>query len=147
MTDRGDSGDQERLGRDPGRADASQGSDVRRDDEIRDDAGRGADRDVDRGRVEDPNRGRGWGIAALIVSILSLISLFVIGPFNVLLAIVGLVLGIVATVKGSRGMGIASIVISVIALVLGALVIAGLVALFNNPEFQQQLQEIQQQAE
>lgn len=84
-------------------------------------------------------------MAALIASILSVI-LLPVGPLNILVAVAGLVLGIVARSRGSRGMGLAAIILSVVAILLGALLLAALILLFNNPEFQQQLQELQQQA-
>lgn len=165
MTDRGDSGDRERLGRDPERVDRGDDarsdagrSDAGRADEIRDDtsrdANRGVDRDpghdrsdTDRGQVENPNRGKGWGITALIFGILALLgSLF--GFLNLVFALPALVLGIVAMVKGSRGLGIAAIVLSILAIVIGIVLtlLAG-AAIMSSPEFQQLLQEAEQQSQ
>ncbi len=152
MTDRGDPNDRERLGRDtggsggadrdPDRVDRDAGREAGRDE--RDSRGYGRERaDSGHGRVheENPNRGRGWGIAALVLSILALLgSLF--GVLNLIFALPGLILGIVALRKGSRGLGIAAIVLSLLAIALGILltVLAG-AAIMNSPEFQQILQE------
>ncbi len=151
MTDRGDPNDRERLGRDTGSPGAGGSDRDRMDREAGREAGSGERSDQEYGRDradsghgrvhEDPNRGRGWGIAALIVSILALVgTLFLF--LNLILAVPGLILGIVALRKGSRGFGIAAIVLSLIAIVLGiALTILLGAAAVNSPEFQQLLQE------
>lgn len=122
----------------------------RRDDDRRDDRRDDRDERLGDDRREyapegAPKPGRGMGIAALIVSILALLSIVIIGPLNILLAIAGLILGIIATMRGSRGLGITSIVLSSLAGLLGILALVGLIALFSNPEFQQQLEQLQQQ--
>lgn len=90
--------------------------------------------------------GKGWGIAALIISVLAFLSAFLFAFFNLILAIPGLILGIVARRKGSRGLGLAAIIISILAILLGIIVTVALGAvLLNSPEFQQILQEAQQQ--
>ncbi|WP_119065532.1 DUF4190 domain-containing protein [Rubrobacter indicoceani] len=125
------------------------------DDRGYDDPGSGyRDRD-DRARSEYPygggaygeqrgSGGKGWGIAALILSVLALIGAFVLAFFNLVLAIPGLILGIVARRKGSRGLGLTAIVLSIIAILLGIVVTVAVGALLlNSPEFQQVLQEAQ----
>lgn len=130
------------LGRE-GESAADDRVDGRRDDERRDE--RLGDDRREYAPEGAPKPGRGMGIAALIVSILALLSIVIIGPLNILLAIAGLILGIIATMRGSRGLGITSIVLSSLAGLLGILALVGLIALFSNPEFQQQLEQLQQQ--
>ena len=130
------------LGRE-GESAADDRVDGRRDDERRDE--RLGDDRREYAPEGAPKPGRGMGIAALIVSILALLSIVIIGPLNILLAIAGLILGIIATMRGSRGLGITSIVLSSLAGLLGILALVGLIALFTNPEFQQQLEQLQQQ--
>jgi hypothetical protein len=159
MTDSGDPNDRDRLGRDPGSEGGGAGGGMDRDPD-RGDAGGdrmayGSDRkNVDRDRagtghggVENPNRGRGWGIAALIVSILALLgSIFAF--LNLILAVPGLILGIAALVKGSRGFGIAAIILSIVAIVIGILITIFVgAAIINDPQFQQLLQEAEQQSQ
>lgn len=159
MTDRGDPNDRERLGRDTGSGSpgsGSPGSGGSDRDRVDRDAGREPgretgrserdDRDYERSQVDSghgasQSRGRGWGIAALILSILALLGSF-FGVLNLLLAIPALILGIVALRKGSRGLGIAAIVLSLLAIAIGILltILAG-AAIMNSPEFQQLLQE------
>lgn len=152
MTDRGDPNDRERLGRDTGGGgsdrDRDSGRETGRDE--RDSREYGRDRaDSGQGRVheQNPNRGRGWGIAALILSILAVIFAVVFFPIGILLAVVGLILGIVALRKGSRGLGIASIILSILAVIIAVVILFVIGAVVSSPEFQQQLQELQQQAD
>jgi hypothetical protein len=146
MTDRGGPDDRERLGRDPAHGSGDRGGGGLDRDMDREGANRGFESgrtDTGHGgvREENPRRGRGWGIAALILGILALLgSLF--GVLNFVFALPGLILGIVALRKGARGFGIAAIILSVLAIAIGVLltVLAG-AAIMNSPEFQQILQE------
>ncbi|CAN5500131.1 hypothetical protein BH20ACT10_BH20ACT10_04500 [soil metagenome] len=66
---------------------------------------------------------------------------------NLILAVPGLILGIAALVKGSRGFGIAAIILSIVAIVIGILITIFVgAAIINDPQFQQLLQEAEQQS-
>lgn len=102
----------------------------------------------DEGRIDSQDdrgsSGKGWGIAAVILAVLSFIAAFLLAFFNLVLAIPALILGIVARRKGSRGLGLAAIIISILAILLGIIITVVLGAvLLNSPEFQQILQEAQ----
>lgn len=62
--------------------------------------------------VDDAREGTGWGITALVMSILSLLSIM-----PVTLGIAAIVVGIIAYNRGSRGLAIWSMVIAAISLI------------------------------
>jgi hypothetical protein len=67
---------------------------------------------------EIPPPRRGLGIAALVLGIASLLTLVLCG-FGVLLALAGLVIGIIAIVRrNGRGMAVAGVLLSALTLVL-----------------------------
>ena len=123
-----------------------------RDRDHVDDPGR-VDRGDGRGRVDAAGRGgvearRGnWAAtAALVCGVAGLITLFLFPPLGLLLALVAVVLGIMGLAKardpyvGGMGQAIAGLVTGAIVLVLTALLIWGITALFENSDFQEQLQ-------
>jgi len=66
------------------------------------------------------NNGSGWGIASLILGILSLVSMCCICCGNILFGILGLIFGIIAIAKKSgKGMGVAGLIMSIISIILG----------------------------
>ncbi|HOB36495.1 MAG TPA: DUF4190 domain-containing protein [Candidatus Avimonas sp.] len=75
----------------------------------------------------------GISIASLVISIVSIV--FFWAPFlNILLALIGLILGIVAKVKGGGGMSIAGIVIGALSLVISIVVtVSFIIALIGLP--------------
>ena len=101
-------------------------------------------------------------IAALILSIVGLILCWIpfVGWVGILLALVGLILGVVALKKGKKGLGIAALAIGVIglgwglyvqisALMFASEMAAGLDQLntsLNDPAAQQQLNDALNQA-
>ncbi|AHY45333.1 Hypothetical Protein RradSPS_0050 [Rubrobacter radiotolerans] len=93
---------------------------------------------------EPEKTGTGWGIAALVLAGLSIIAAFFFAFFNLILAVPGLILGIVARRRGSRGMGLTAIILSIVGILLGILITVAVGALiFTSPEFQQIIQEAQ----
>ncbi len=98
------------------------------------------------------------GIAALVLAIIGVVLCWIpfVGWLGVVLALVGLILGIVTLKKGKKGLGIASIVIGVVGLGLGLYVqIATIMAAsaiasglnqLNDPAMQKQLQDSLNQA-
>jgi predicted lipid-binding transport protein (Tim44 family) len=106
--------------------------------------------------------GGNMAIAALILSIVGLVLCWIpfVGWLGVLLALVGLILGLVAFKKGKKGLGIAAMVIGVVGLGWGAYVqiqsiraasqlASGLDQLntsLNDPALQQQLNDAMNQA-
>ena len=81
----------------------------------------------------------GMGIAALVLGVLSLFSWFLL--IGGLLGLVAIILGFLARAKVKRGeannggMALAGIITGVIGLLLTVAVVAGVAALFNNAEF------------
>lgn len=78
---------------------------------------------------EDPppggRRGRNWAVAGVISGVVAVLLLPVVfGPL-------GVALGIVAVVKGSRGLGAAAIFAGVLGLVLGVVLGAVLLSVAN----------------
>ena len=107
-----------------------------------------------RGRDAPPDRRTNWAATgALICGIAGLITLFMFPPLGILLAAIAVVLAIVGLVKarhpytGGTGQAIIGLVTGVIALLITALVIWGITALFQNADFQDQLQEQIEQLE
>lgn len=102
-----------------------------------------------------PSRSNGPAIASLVTGIIALLLSWIpgINLLAVLLAVVALVTGFIglrnAKVPGTggKGMAITGLVTGVLAILLTILVYAGLAAVFNDPEVQQQLDEIEQEAE
>ena len=98
------------------------------------------------------------GIAALVLAIIGVVLCWIpfVGWLGVVLALVGLILGIVTLKKGKKGLGIASIIIGVVGLGLGLYVqIASIMAAsalasglnqLNDPAMQKQLQDSLNQA-
>ncbi len=102
-----------------------------------------------------PTRSNGPAIASLVTGILALLLSWIpgINLIAVLLAIAALVTGFIGLRNaarpgvGGKGMAITGLVTGVLAILLTILVYAGLAAVFNDPEVQQQLEEIQSEAE
>ncbi|MDP9405806.1 MAG: DUF4190 domain-containing protein [Actinomycetota bacterium] len=106
------------------------------------------------------NRGtNGVAIAALVLGLLS-VPLALFAGIGGLLGLVAIILGFVGVKKAKemagsgKGMAITGIVSGLLGLLLAILVVAGIAALFNNPQVQQELQrqqelqsELQQQTE
>jgi hypothetical protein len=105
------------------------------------------------------------GIAALVLSIVGVVLCWIpfVGWVGVVLALVGLILGIVTLKKGKKGLGIASLVLGVVGLGLGLYIqIASILAAqaiatgleqgmqgmqgLNDPAAQQKLQDALNQA-
>jgi len=102
------------------------------------------------------------GIAALVLSIVGVVLCWIpfVGWVGVVLALVGLILGIVTLKKGKKGLGIASLILGVVGLGLGLYIqIASILAAqaiatgleqgmqgLNDPAAQQQLQDALNQA-
>jgi hypothetical protein len=98
------------------------------------------------------------GIAALVLSIVGLVLCWIpfVGWLGVVLALVGLILGIVALKKGKKGLGIAAIIIGVVGLgwgiyvqivsIMAASAIASGLDQLNDPAMQKQLQDSLNQA-
>ena len=72
-----------------------------------------------------PAPGNGFGIASLVLGILSIL-LFCIPFLNVALSLLALILGIVAKVKGCGGVAVAGIVLGSVGLVLSVLLFIGI---------------------
>jgi len=105
-------------------------------------------------------------IAALILSIVGLVLCWIpmVGWLGVVLALVGLILGLLAFKKGKKGLGITALIIGVIGLGVGLYVqistilavsaaaeafggdLSGLNAQLNDPALQQQLNDAMNQA-
>lgn len=109
---------------------------------------RPSDRADERGAGPAPGRRGNWAAtAALVCGVASLITLFLLPPLGMLLAPIAVILGIIGLVKardpyaGGTGQAVAGLVTGVIALLLTALLIWGVTVLFQNEDFQQQLQE------
>ena len=97
-------------------------------------------------------------IAALILSIVGVVLCWIpfVGWLGVVLALVGLILGIVAFKKGKKGLGIAAMIIGVVGLGWGLYVqimslmaaseIASGLDQLNDPAMQQQLNDALNQA-
>lgn len=112
------------------------------------------DHSDERHSTDEQGRGTGraqagnWAaFAALICGVAGLITLFLSPPLGLLLALAAVVLGIIGLVKarspyvGGAAQSIIGLVTGAIALLLTALLIWGITALFQNAEFQQQLEE------
>lgn len=102
------------------------------------------------GYQEQPKKGKGLAVAALIVGVLALLSsVTIIG--GILLGLIGLVLGFVASGKAKRGqadgrgMAIFGIVLSVLGILVSILIVVGAVT-FLNSESGQNLQDCIEQA-
>jgi hypothetical protein len=99
---------------------------------------------------QPPKRGSGMAITALILGIIALLSCWTIVG-GILFGLVAIVLGFVASGRakrgeaGGRGMAITGIVLGVIGLVLGGLLLAFGVAIWNS-ESAQNLRECTEQA-
>lgn len=97
----------------------------------------------------------GPAIAAVVTGVVALLLSWIpgINLLAFLLAIAALVTGVMGMRRaarpdvGGKGMAIAGIVTGGLALILGVLVYVGLASMFNDPEVQQQLEEIQQEVE
>lgn len=97
----------------------------------------------------------GLAIASLVTGILALLLSWIpgINLFAALLAIAALITGFMGLKNakrpgvGGKGMAITGLVTGVLAILLTILVIAGLAAVFNDPEVQQQLEDLQSEAE
>lgn len=75
----------------------------------------------------------GLAVASLVLSIVSFVLSFVPG-LNIILALLAVILGIVAKVKGAGGMAIAGIIIGALSLVVSGIIIAFMVFVFSNAE-------------
>lgn len=108
------------------------------------------DRPAERPREESSNMP---ATAALLCGLGSLVFLFVFPPLGILLALAAVVLGIVGLTKasdrytGGTGQAIAGLVTGAITLVLTALLIWGITTLFQNADFQEELQNQIEQIE
>lgn len=70
------------------------------------------------------NNSTGWGVAALVMGISSILLSCCCACFNLPFAILGLIFGIIAVVKKSgKGMGIAGIITSAVSLIIAILFI------------------------
>lgn len=93
--------------------------------------------------------GNGVAVAALVCGILAMVLFFAF-PLAILLGLVGLILGIVGVRRarhpatGRKGMAVAGIITSVLGLVLGMVVLAGVVKVFNDPAMRDTFERLQQ---
>ena len=103
---------------------------------------------AERDRRSPSARAGNWAAtAALICGVVGLVALFVAPPLGLLLALAAVVLGIVGIVRarapdvGGTAQAVIGLVTGAIALLLTALVIWGITALVQNPDFQQELRD------
>lgn len=97
----------------------------------------------------------GAAITAVVTGVVGLLLSWIpgINLLAFLLAIAALVAGVMGLRNasspevGGRGMAIAGLVTGGLALIIGVLVYVGLASVFNDPEMQQQLEEIQREVE
>jgi lysylphosphatidylglycerol synthetase-like protein (DUF2156 family) len=101
-----------------------------------------------------PSRSNGLAITALVTGIIALLLSWIPG-INLLaavLAVVALVTGFLGMRNagrpgvGGKGMAITGLVTGALAILLTILVYTALAAVFNDPEVQQQLEELQSEA-
>ncbi len=102
------------------------------------------------GYQEQPARGKGLAVAALVVGVLALLSsLTVVG--GIVLGIIGLVLGVIASGKAKRGqasgrgMAVVGIVLSILGILTSVLLVVGALT-FLNSETGQNLKDCLEQA-
>lgn len=102
------------------------------------------------GYQEQPKKGKGLAIAALVLGVLALLSsLTIVG--GIVLGLIGLVLGFIASGKAKRGqadgrgMAIFGIVLSVLGIIISVLLVAGALS-FLNSETGQNLRDCLEQA-
>lgn len=94
-------------------------------------------------------------IAALITGIIALLLSWIpgINLLGFLLAIVAIVTGVIGMKKAGqpggsgKGLAIGGLVTGILAILVTFLVYAGLAAIFNNADVQQQLEELEQQTQ
>lgn len=89
--------------------------------------------DTDRAE-ERSGKGKGWAIAGIISGVAAALLIPILfGPLGVILGIVGLV-------KGSRPLGITAIVVSILGTIVGLIIGAIIVSMFGGqpPEMPQQ---------
>ncbi|MDR0501618.1 MAG: DUF5067 domain-containing protein [Coriobacteriales bacterium] len=96
------------------------------------------------------NKGKGLGIAAMVLGILAVPPAFIplINILSFPLAIVGLILGIVAIIlakggKGPKGFGIAGAILSAVALIVTIAMYASAAAVANDPEVREAIDRVQ----
>tara|TARA_Y100000310_G_scaffold69734_1_gene65291 strand:+ start:870 stop:1205 length:336 start_codon:yes stop_codon:yes gene_type:complete len=74
---------------------------------------------------------KGFGIAGFILSLIALLSLFVVSYVGIVLAILGLIFCIMQFKRGKTGLAIAGLVLSIITLSIGIIMIVAIVIIWQ----------------
>lgn len=99
------------------------------------------------------SRQNGLAIAALVTGIIALLLSWLpgINLISIVLGLVAVITGVLglraAPANGGRGLAIAGLVTGVLGLLLAILVWVGIMAFLDDPEVQQELERIEQEAE
>lgn len=82
----------------------------------------------------EEKQSKGLAIASLVLSIIAILGCYIpfLNIFSILMAVIGLILGIVAIVKKQGGMGIAGTIISIISLIIAWCINLGFIALIGT---------------